>query len=539
MENIASYVTHHIDEAIEKGWIQLYFQPIVRSLSHTTCAFEALARWQDPVLGLLTPGTFIPALEESRQIHKLDLYIFKLICQNYHPRADQGLPMVPVSFNLSRLDFITCDIFAEMEKLRKTYQLPAVQIRIEVTESVFIKDVEIVNRTLNQFRAAGYQIWMDDFGSGYSSLNVLKDYDFDTIKLDMAFLSNFTDRAKEIVKSIIEMAKHLGIHTLAEGVETPEHYTFLRNIGCEMLQGYLFSQPLPYEQSLEHIEALGLSHETKAIHDYYSPAGSLDFLTDRPLALIEYEIISHRIRFLFANQPYRQALASKGIYRLEQCEYMLNTQDSPIIRILTDFIKKVITSDEPESMTYVKNGMFMWLKLEKLSQYGQRYLGLCTLQNITTTSDQLEQAKLAGLKEKIYNLYNTVTMLDVKKKQAQSLTFWRWDPDFQPGHEYDFEKAQHYYTEKYIAPEDRDRFYQFSNYATLENRCQAAPHHTLTDYFRTLSETGSYPWSAHYLILLPESQGQHYLHIASPCRGADAQRVQYLIQVYQEYFNKK
>lgn len=539
MENVAHYVTHHIDEAIEKGWIQLYFQPIIRSLSHTTCAFEALARWQDPVRGLLTPGDFIPALEESRQIHKLDLYIFKLLCQNYHPRADQGLPMVPVSFNLSRLDFIICDIFTEIEKLTQAYQLPPSQLRIEITESVFIKDIETVNQTLNKFRAAGYQIWMDDFGSGYSSLNVLKDYEFDTIKLDMAFLSNFTDRSKEIVKSVVDMAKHLGIHILTEGVETLEQYTFLRNIGCEMLQGFLFSKPLPYIQAIEYIEELGLTHETPEMRRYYSAAGSLDFLTDRPMALVEYEAISHHVRFLFANQPYRQSLASKGIYSLEQCEYNLNTQDSPIIHIISDFIKKVIASDEQESMTYIKGGMFMWLRIKKIAQQGPYYLGCCTLQNITTTTDELEQVKLTGLKEKIYDLYDTVTMLDIKTRQAQSLTFWRRDPDFLPGHEYGFEQAQHHYTEKYIAPEDRDRFYHFSNYATLENRCQAAPQHTLTDYFRTLTETGSYQWHAHYLILLPESQGHHYLHIASSCRGADAKRVQRLIQVYKEYFEKK
>lgn len=114
--------------------------------------------------------------------------------------------MVPVSFNLSRLDFITCDIFTEIEKLTQAYQIPPSQLRIEITKSVFIKDIETVNQTLNKFRAAGYQIWMDDFGSGYSSLTVLKDYEFDTIKLDMAFLSNFTDRSKEIVKSVVDMA---------------------------------------------------------------------------------------------------------------------------------------------------------------------------------------------------------------------------------------------------------------------------------------------------------------------------------------------
>lgn len=407
-----------------------------------------------------------------------------------------------------------------------------------MTESVFIKDAQEINTALNKFRAAGYPVWMDDFGSGYSSLNVLKDYDFDTIKLDMAFLSSFTDRAREIIKYIIEMAKPLGIHTLAEGVETPEQYAFLRSIGCEMVQGYLFSQPLPYKQSLEHIEELGLPHETRDIRTYYSKAGSIDFLADRPLALVEYDAGMQCIHFLFANPQYRRSLASKGIYSIKQCEENLNTKDSPIIQLIASFIKKVVASEKQESMTYIKGGMFMWLRIKKIAQYGQRYLGLCTLQNITTTSDQLEQVKLTGLKEKIYDLYTTVTLLDGQKKVAEPLAFWQNDPAFSPGHCYDSEKAWHYYTDTYIAPEDRERFYAFSDYTTLPPRCQRQPNRTVTDYFRTLSSDGTYQWNFHAMIILPDSQ-QGFLHVAYACRGADAQRVSYLVQVYKDYFEHK
>ena len=176
MENVAHYVTHHIDEAIEKGWIQLYFQPIIRSLSHTTVPLKP---WP---AGRIRSGACSRQEISSRSWKKAgrstnSICIFSSSSARTIIPGRPGPAHGPVSFNLSRLDFITCDIFTEIEKLTQAYQLPPSQLRIEITESVFIKDIETVNQTLNKFRAAGYQIWMDDFGSGYSSLNVLKDYE--------------------------------------------------------------------------------------------------------------------------------------------------------------------------------------------------------------------------------------------------------------------------------------------------------------------------------------------------------------------------
>ena len=128
-------------------------------------------------------------------------------------------------------------------------------INVEITESTIMEDPDALMRDIKRFRDGGYQVWMDDFGSGYSSLNVLKDYEFDEIKLDMKFMSSFDERSKKIVKSIISMAKQIGVQTLAEGVETQEQFDFLRYIGCEKVQGYFFSRPLPSEQ----LEKTGLA----------------------------------------------------------------------------------------------------------------------------------------------------------------------------------------------------------------------------------------------------------------------------------------
>lgn len=166
----------HLQEALDKKYIKIYLQPVIRSISGTLASAEALSRWVDPVYGLLSPADFIPALEESRQIQKLDLYVLEEICKTYRARVSQGLPVIPISFNLSRVDFYSGSIFEEVDAIVRKYRVPHHMIHVEITESVFIKDGVSISTQIDKFRDAGYEMWMDDFGSGYSSLNVLKDY---------------------------------------------------------------------------------------------------------------------------------------------------------------------------------------------------------------------------------------------------------------------------------------------------------------------------------------------------------------------------
>ncbi|WP_337438162.1 EAL domain-containing protein [Acidaminococcus fermentans] len=382
---------------------------------------------------------------------------------------------------------------------------------------------------------------MDDFGSGYSSLNVLKDYAFDTIKLDMGFLRRFTDRAKVIVESVIRMAKDLNIQTLAEGVETEAQAEFLRNIGCSLLQGFLFSKP--FEMTREKVvqKDLGLIHETPEVRKYFDRAAQVDLLTDTPLALVEFRqntAKEHNFRFLFANDGYRKSLASMGLTTVQKTENALNSTETGLWEKLSScIIQSIRNGGRLEATTFQEGNQFMWLQVEVIARHENCWLLKCCFQNITTSMDMLQEAKLKGLRDKIYQLYNTVTLLDRDRETAQLLTFWCRDAKLQPGRIYNAFETWHAYTEGYIHPDDRQRFMEFSSYRNLESRADPA-NHTAADYFRSRMPNGKYMWNFHAMIILPPQYGHKYLHVARICRYADPLIARQLIQAYEEYFGK-
>ena len=251
-----SYVVNNIDNAVENGWIVPFYQPVVWSDSRELCGCEALARWKDPVYGQLFPNEFIPVLEEYRLIHKLDRAIFGAVCRDIRGAMDTGKPVVPVSLNFSRLDFELMDAVQELENIVKRYNIPREMIHVEVTESALTDNLSNLNAAINRIKELGYSLWLDDFGSGYSSLNVLKDYQFDVVKIDMRFLSNLesSEKARTLVECIVQMADRIDMLTLTEGVETEAQAEFLNSIGCTRLQGYLFGRPVPKDAFYNRIE---------------------------------------------------------------------------------------------------------------------------------------------------------------------------------------------------------------------------------------------------------------------------------------------
>ena len=251
------YIINNFDSAIKNEYIQVYYQPFVNSQTGKICGMEALARWNDPQFGFLSPVDFIETLEEYYQIHRLDMYIVEKVCQHIESARARGKKIIPVSLNFSRLDFDSLNLAEEVENCLKKYNIDKSDIHIEITESTLSEDDIKLQEELKSFRAHGYALWLDDFGSGYSGLNVLKEYDFDLLKIDMKFLSNFegNERARQILKNVINLAKDIGMQTLTEGVETQEAYDFLRENGCEKLQGYLFSKPISREELEAKLDA--------------------------------------------------------------------------------------------------------------------------------------------------------------------------------------------------------------------------------------------------------------------------------------------
>lgn len=253
---LKQYVLNNVEKAVREGYIQVFYQPVVWAQDGSIAGCEALARWIDPEMGFLSPAAFIPALEEGRQIHKLDLCIYEQVCKRIRDSLDQGLPVFSTSLNFSRLDFELMDAVGELEALVEKYRVPKEYVHVEITESAVTKDVEGLKKAMKRLHEEGFAIWLDDFGSGYSSMNVLKDFDFDLLKIDMEFLKNFhnNENSRKIISSIVDLAGELNMMTLTEGVETEEAVDFLRKAGCGRLQGYFYGKPMRYEEILEKID---------------------------------------------------------------------------------------------------------------------------------------------------------------------------------------------------------------------------------------------------------------------------------------------
>jgi len=260
------YIVENFDRALEKGWFRIYYQGICSVETRRGVAMEALARWVDPVRGIISPGEFIPALERYHLLHKMDLFMFEQVCREIPLRLKGNLALTPISVNFSRQDFDYVDVVSELNQIVERYQIEQYGIGknyfiIEITEQDMAMATDHFYEQLREIRNNGYRLWLDDFGSGYSSLNVFSKFDVDLIKFDMELVRNLdmhNGANREILKSMTNICKKLQIHTLAEGVETEEQYRFLQSIGCELVQGFAFYRPEPLEAILYRKQSGGV-----------------------------------------------------------------------------------------------------------------------------------------------------------------------------------------------------------------------------------------------------------------------------------------
>ena len=321
------HIQANLDRAIAERWIQVEYQPIVRAVNRCICHEEALARWVDPEKGMLAPDEFVPYLEAAGLAYRLDLYMVDQVLDKLRRQREEGMNAVPVSINLSRSDFDSCDIVEEIRKRVDEAGEDRKMITIEITESTIGSDFDYMREKVARFRDLGFAVWMDDFGSGYSSLDVLQSIRFDLIKFDMSFMKKLDegDKGRIILTDLMRMASSLGVDTICEGVETEEQVRFLQEIGCSKLQGFYFFRPLPFEKILDRFR----EGRRKEIEDpeeagYFETIGRInlydldvignmdqdgfqstfDFL---PMGIIE--IRGDTSRFVRSNRSYREFIS--------------------------------------------------------------------------------------------------------------------------------------------------------------------------------------------------------------------------------------
>lgn len=236
--------------AIENDEFIVYIQPKYELATERIAGAEALVRWQHHEKGFLTPDKFISVFEKNGFITKLDMYVLEKVCEKQKQWIEQGITPVTISINQSRLHLFIPDYVEELKSLIDKYNIPYDLIEVEITENVAFESLNTVNDIINQLHNIGFKVSMDDFGSGYSSLNMLKNVDVDVLKIDREFLEETSNskKGREIISSVLDMAKRLNISTVSEGVETIEQVKFLQECGCDMAQGFYYSKPLPIDE---------------------------------------------------------------------------------------------------------------------------------------------------------------------------------------------------------------------------------------------------------------------------------------------------
>ncbi|MCR4632078.1 MAG: EAL domain-containing protein [Treponema sp.] len=236
-----------IIESMERGFeeeqFRIFYQPKHEAVTGSIAGAEALVRWEHPEYGFLSPGQFIPIFERNGFISKLDLYILTRVCMDIKHWQQNGLPVVPVSVNISRRDFMEPGYVEREIQIIDSFKIDHSLLHMEVTESLYSDNTELIISQVRKFQDAGFLIEMDDFGAGYSSLGALASFPLNVIKLDISFVRNI--KANEIViENVIKMAHRMGLLTVAEGAESIEQYKTLKSLGCDFIQGFYFSKPL-------------------------------------------------------------------------------------------------------------------------------------------------------------------------------------------------------------------------------------------------------------------------------------------------------
>ena len=253
-----SWIVSHLDEALANGWLKVFYQPIVNPFNNSVVFTEALSRWQDPVHGMLSPAAFIPALESNKLLYKVDLFVIDHTCAGLSIMRKAGHECPKVTVNLSRNDLEVEGMHESINAILDGYGIPHERIVIEITESAIIENEESIAGHVARFHEDGYQVWLDDFGSGMSSLNALQSFDFDCIKIDMQFLRHANQKTTAILSDIVDLGKRLGMSVLIEGVETQEQAEFASKLGIFLHQGYWYMKPVDEMELYPDMEKRGL-----------------------------------------------------------------------------------------------------------------------------------------------------------------------------------------------------------------------------------------------------------------------------------------
>ena len=521
-----AYVVKNLDEAIERGEIRAYAQSIVRVLTGMICEVEILARWKSEKYGFLRPDEFVPELERHQLIHRLDVEVVRLACKQWREASDLGVN-VPFGINLSRLDFELCDMYAAVTDCMRQYDVPVSQVHIEITESALSHSNDLLLQGINQFKDAGFKLYLDDFGSGYSSLQVLEGTSFDVVKLDMSLLREVenNERARVIVADAISMVKRLNLQTLCEGVETEEQFRFLQAVGCEKVQGYFFAKPMSHEEIMSHLQETAAMHESAEDQRYYDSIGKVNlidgtrsnvtgveaahFLGTQPFALLE--IRGQSISVLSANVAFSRFVETLRVKTIDGLIRSLGDDLSGMRNAMLYAASKALSTNSAQRFDYIVEGNFLTIGLSHVESSMGRNAYLIEILSVTKYSQFNDFKLLEESLRFLYTLFTRIDLLDVTDQTWRNLylnvpRYTSLRAGATPKDEIEA------FCMTFIHPDDREGFLAFYDLSTVDERLAHSPTVHLADTFFALSDNNRY--KDQIFMLIPVSMGGHRQYLS-------------------------
>ena len=525
------YIISHFSEAIENGCIQPYFQPIFRSFTEKICASEALARWIDPVYGLLSPALFIPVLERYGMIYELDMAIVRQTCAFYRHLQDIGLPVHSFTVNLSRYDFTEPDFFERVVASTREFRVPQESLKLEITESIMLEDMEAFKRVFNLFHGAGFSVWMDDFGSGYSSLNTLQNYDFSTLKFDLLFLRTFSEKSRQVLAAMINMAKALRIHTICEGVETKEQVLFLRSMGCEALQGFHFLQSfggILVQQRHGRRQRLlcqfchlidgqaGLFNRQRGIHflstapltDYHENDDACELANaswyDRgtPLALLEVK--PNSVSHVYASRTYLDRIRQLGYPSLDELEHAFNDHISDHYLMMKRLVTDAVSNQTVQRVDYTNNGVSYRLRARCLAKEEGKAMLALQLRTFQTEKEAHASEEMLQYGNALFSTCELVSVIYPDRDSSERI--YSRESILSYASVGKLRESFQRFCSSEIHPDDQERYRRFSDLDSLDERLESG---FIQSFFRM---TSSAVWRSIRISRMPSDKERVYLY---------------------------
>lgn len=416
-------IMNELKTAFEKRQFIIYLQPQYNYAENTLIGAETLVRWQHPQKGLVMPGVFIPVLERNELIIQLDTFVWEESCRLLRKWLDSGIDPPSISVNISRADVYDPRLIDIITSLVEKYRLEPRYLHLEITESAYIETPEQLVNIVEKLRSLGFTIAMDDFGSGYSSLNTLKDVPVDILKLDMKFLSRGNSmRGGSILSSIVRMAHWLKLPVIAEGVETVEQANYLKSIGCSLMQGYYFARPMPvaeYEKKLTAAPAdlfpdIYKDTEIGAASDFWDVTAQSALIFNSFVggaAIVEWA--GDRVEALRINDRYLEILSSSRENYIKYQRNILDRIYDDSIGAVKDALNNAIKSGEETSCEIhnkplIPGGDDLWLLMHVrfLAKNIDSYIFYISLENITNRKTL--EAENLRLSARLTNVMNSV-----------------------------------------------------------------------------------------------------------------------------------